>query len=258
MRGVSLRTIGPRLRPCLSRRFLWQNWQKYQLAQKARRCAILNKCLLVEKKAKLYKCAKGITKWSARKTDEERRKNWWSSHQIITKWSPNSQQVYIKWSPSGHQVVTKYSSNSQQIVVKWSTTSGHKVIIHFHLLSSDFIHFHSFSSTSSIFTHFHPLASIFIHFHPFSSTSSFSPTFIHFHPLFIHFHPFSSTFIHIHPPSALQVVGKWSASNRQVVGKWSQLVKVCSGIESFGTLKPISGRDGWMDGWDGYIEHYVC
>ena len=33
-----------------------------------------------------------------------------------------------------------------------------------------------------------------------------------------------------------------------MVGKWSQLVKVCSGIESFGTLKPISGRDGWM-GW---------
>ena len=125
------------------------------------------------------------------------------------------------------------------------------MIIHFHLLSSDFIHFHSFSSTSSIFTHFHPLASIFIHFHPFSSTSSFSPTFIHFHPLFIHFHPFSSTFIHIHPPSALQVVGKWSANGWQVVGKWSQLVKVCSGIESFGTLK--SGQDGWMDGWMGWL-----
>ena len=216
MRGVSLRTIGPRLRPCLSRRFLWQNWQKYQLAQKAKRCAILNKCLLVQKKTKLYKCAKGITKWSARKTDEERRKNWWSSHQIITKWSPNSQQVYIKWSPSGHQLVTKYSSNSQQqVVTKWSY-----IFIYFHPISSTFIHFHPLRPFSPTFIHLHPFSFTFIHFHPlhpFHPLSSISTPFL---STSIHFHPHLSTFIH-------QVLCKWSASGQQVVSNWSQLVTVC-------------------------------
>ena len=157
--------------------------------------------------------------------------------------------MVTKWSPSGHQVVTKYSSNSQQkqqVVTKWSY-----IFIYFHPISSTFIHFHPLR----------PFSPTFIHLHPFPSTSSFSPTFIHFHPLFIHFHPLLSIFILFHPLLSTfihQVLCKWLSSGRQVVGKWSQLVKVCSGIESFGTLKPISGRDGWMDGWDGYIEHYVC
>ena len=165
------------------------------------------------------------------------------------KQSPNHHKVVTKQSTSIHQMVTKWSPSSHQVLIKQSakTTSGHKVIIHFHLLSSDFIHFHSFSSTSSIFTHFHPLASIFIHFHPFSSTSSFSPTFIHFHPLFIHFHPFSSTFIHIHPPSALQVVGKWSASGRQVVTVGQGMFRYRI-IWNTQTYKWTGWMDGWMDG----------
>ena len=154
---------------------------------------------------------------------------------------------------------------------KWSQ-SDHTfsfTFIRFHPLSFIFIHFVHFHPLSSTCIHFHSLSSIFIHFILFTHFHPFPPPFYPLPSTFINFHSLSSTFIHIHPPSALQVVGKWSASNRQVVGKWSasgrqvvgkwsQLVKVCSGIESFGTLKPISGRDGWMDGWDGYIEHYVC
>ena len=171
--------------------------------------------------------------------------------------------MVTKWSPSGHQVVTKYSSNSQQkqqVVTKWSY-----IFIYFHPISSTFIHFHPLRPFSPTFIHLHPFSFTFIHFHPlhpFHPLSSISTPFL---STSIHFYQFSFSFIHFYPHSSTkcsasgrQVVGKWLASGRQVVGKWSQLVKVCSGIESFGTLKPISGRDGWMDGWDGYIEHYVC
>ena len=64
---------------------------------------------------------------------------------------------------------------------------------------------------------------------------------------FTHFHLCSSTFIHfIH-----QVVGKLLASGHG----WSRSV---SDHHRIIWNKAISGGTGWMDGWDGYIEHYVC
>ena len=62
------------------------------------------------------------------------------------------------------------------MVTKWSPSSHQVLIKYFHSLSSIFIHF-------ILFTHFHPfpppfypLPSTFTHFHPLSST------FIHIHP----------------------------------------------------------------------------
>ena len=176
-------------------------------------------------------------------------------HKVVTKQSTSIHQMVTKWSPSSHQVLIKQSANSRKVVNnKWSQSD--------HTFSFTFIRFHPLSFIFIHFVHFHPLSSTCIHFH---SLSSIFILFTHFHPFPPPFYPLPSIFIHIYPHSSTkcsasgrQVVGKWLASGRQVVGKWSQLVKVCSGIESFGTLKPISGRDGWMDGMGGYLRLPVC
>ena len=171
-------------------------------------------------------------------------------HKVVTKQSTSIHQMVTKWSPSSHQVLIKQSANSRKVVNnKWSQ-SDHTFLftfIRFHPLSFIFIHFVHFHPLSSTCIHFHSLSSIFIHF----------ILFTHFHPFPPPFYPLPSIFIHIYPHSST----KCSASGRQVVGKWSASGHSWSRyvqVESFGTLKPISGRDGWMDGWDGYIEHYVC